>query len=100
VYEVYNLGRDFIMAFSYTIENIRVKGSEKHVRGTFTNTDSSTGGDIETGLSLVKNMVLQHTGSSVVESAPVVNETLPLSSGTVTIVTIADADGTWEAVGK
>ena len=67
--------------------------------GTFTNTSGSTGGDITTGLKTVVEFSLQHTGSAVVASAPVVNETLPLADTAITIVTVADADGRWIAWG-
>ena len=87
------------MAFTSAIIHKGVIGSRKVVRGTFTNTAASTGGDIATGLKRVENIKLTHTGSAVVASAPVANETFP-APGTVTIVTVADADGIWEAVGK
>lgn len=87
-------------AFAYSIERRGVMGSMKFVSGTFTPSDGSTGGDIETGLNKVYHITLQHTDSSVVESAPVVNETLPLSSGDVTIVTVANSPGTFFAIGK
>jgi len=71
----------------------------RHSYGTFTNGGGDSGGDIVTGLHQVKTMYLQHTGSAVVASAPVVNETLPANSGTMTIVTTAGADGVWHAFG-
>lgn len=91
------------MAFSYTVNDDGVEeflGRKKVVTGTFTNASGSTGGDIKTGLRRVLSFKLQHTGSAVVASAPVVNETMPLDGGDVTIVTVADADGTWEALGE
>ena len=87
-------------AFAYTIEKRGVIGSMKFVSGTFTPSGGSTGGDIKTGLNKVYNIWLQHTGNAVVASAPSVNETLPLSSGDVTIVTVADKAGTFFAIGK
>jgi hypothetical protein len=91
------------MAFSYTVtESIPGgNGARQLVYGTFTNDGGSTGGDIVTGLALVQNVVLSHTGSGVVASAPVVNETLPLANagGTVTIVTVANTTGCWQAAG-
>lgn len=90
------------MAFAYTTNNDGIPnfvGDRKIVTGTFTNGGADTGGDIETGLSVVEHFQIQHTGSAVVASAAVVNESLPLQSGTVTIVTVADADGTWIAYG-
>jgi len=87
------------MAFSYEVKKQSIMGTMKVVMGTFTNASGSTGGDIGTGLNKVYHIELQHTGSAVVASAPSVNETMPLDSGAVTIVTVADADGTFIAYG-
>ena len=87
-------------AFAYDIKRSGVIGSIRFVSGTFTPSGGSTGGDIVTGLNKVYHIELQHTGSSVVSDVPVVNETMPLSSGTVTIVTVADKAGTFFAIGK
>lgn len=86
------------MAFSYTITSQTVFGDKRVVYGTFTNAGGSSGGDIETGLRIVDQMILQHTGSAVVTDAPIVNETMPCT-GTVTIVTVADKSGTFLAIG-
>lgn len=67
--------------------------------GTFTNTSGSTGGDIDTGLGVVYVMILQPKGSSVVSNDAVVNETPPMAGNAVTIVTDADVDGVWIAIG-
>ncbi len=91
------------MAFTSSITSgTKIFGSMQKSWGIFTNTSGSTGGDINTGLKSVESMNLNHTGSSVVASAPVVNEDLssPIDGTAVTIVTVADADGTWEAIGK
>lgn len=89
------------MAFAYTVDEIKeYMGTKKVASGTFTNTGGSTGGDIATGLLEVDDIYLQHTGSAVVASAPVVNETLPNGPGDITIVTVADTAGTWKAFGK
>tara|TARA_R100001460_G_scaffold314_15_gene1568 strand:- start:1318 stop:1584 length:267 start_codon:yes stop_codon:yes gene_type:complete len=88
------------MAFSYTIENEQIlEGNMKIVYGTW-NADSVTGGDIVTGLSRVDVCVLGHTGSAVEAAAAVVNETLPLASGSVTIVTTSGDTGTFIAIGQ
>ena len=87
------------MAFSHSETRRYVSGDRWVVEGTFTNAGGDTGGDIVTGLRLVENITLQHTGSAVVASAPVVNETLPLNGGDVTIVTVDGADGTYRAIG-
>ena len=75
-------------------------GTKKVVTGTFTNTSGSTGGDVVTGLRKVDFISCQHTGAAAIASAPSANETFPLASGDVTIVTTADADGIWFAVGE
>lgn len=87
------------MAFTTTITNQTVFGNKRVVMGTFVSDGGSTGGDIATGLQKVDNIILQHTGAAVVASAPVVNETLPLSGGNVTIVTVANTSGTFIAYG-
>jgi hypothetical protein len=68
------------------------------VHGTFTNTSGSTGGNINTGLKTIDFMLLQVKGSAV-GNAPAVNETMPADGDAVTIVTDADAVGTWVVVG-
>jgi hypothetical protein len=91
------------MAFTSTINNngaSDIAGTKRIVTGTFENTSGTAGGDIATGLRRVEFFSAQHTGSAVVASAPVANETFPLSSGVVTIVTVADADGIWFAYGE
>lgn len=90
------------MAFTSAITSeTKIFGSKQKRWGTFTNTAGSTGGDIDTGLKSVESMTLGHTGSAVVASVPVVNEdfTATIDGSAVTIVTVADADGTWEAIG-
>ena len=87
------------MAFSYTVERRTVIGNLRLVAGTYTNASGDTGGDINTGLVRVEHFQLQPKGTAILASAPVVNETLPMSGGTVTIVTNDDEDGTWCAIG-
>lgn len=87
------------MAFTSVITRRTVIGNLRMVDGTYTNTSSSTGGDIATGLDLVEHIQLQPKGSAILANQPVVNETLPLSSGDVTIVTTADEVGTFVAFG-
>ena len=87
------------MAFDYTVDNHKsTRGDNYWVHGNFTNTDGSTGGVIETGLHLVKDFSLQHTGSASVAESPSVNEVLP-SDGSIIIVTAANASGIWSALG-
>ena len=87
------------MAFASTITATFVAGSKRIAFGTFTNTSGSSGGDITTGLSVVEHFDLLHIGSAVVTNVPVVNETFPITTA-VTIVTDADADGYWMAIGR
>jgi len=87
-------------SFTDTILKRTVFGDKKVILGKFVNAGGSTGGDIATGLTVVDQVILQHVGSAVVASAPVVNETLPLSSGDVTIVTVANTSGTFMAIGN
>jgi len=87
------------MAFSNTkIQN--VFGNKKVVTGVYTNTASSTGGEVDTGLSVVEAFFLTPKGSAVSSDQSVFNETLPLNSGDVTIVTTADEVGSFVAIGR
>ena len=88
------------MAFSYTVIDRTVFGDKRIVCGTFTNAGGDTGGDIVTGLNSIDFFSIQETGSAVTTGRSVVNETFPLSSGTVTIVSDDNADGLWFAIGK
>lgn len=84
------------MAFAYTKSEVsNAEGRLKKVIATFTNGGADTGGAITTGLNVVKHCNITHTGGTVVASAPVYS----VSSGTVTITTVADADGTIEIIG-
>ena len=87
------------MAFASTITGTTVFGNKVVKFGTFTNGGSDTGGDIDTGLEVCEQLFLQQTGAAVVADAPVVNETLPADGSAITIVTTADADGIWMAIG-
>lgn len=87
------------MAFAYTVKGKTVMGNKRVAWGTYSNGSGDTGGDIVTGLASVDTFSLQQTGSAVTTGAPVVNETFPLASGTVTIVTDDNADGIWRAEG-
>lgn len=87
------------MAFTVSITRRTVIGNLRMVVGVYTSADGSTGGDITTGLSRVEACQLQPKGSSVLANQPVVNETMPLASGDVTIVTTANEIGTFVAYG-
>ena len=67
------------MAFSNNLLHEVPMGQMRFMMGTFTNTSGSSGGDIRTGLHKVLNLKLQHTGSLVVASDPVINETFPVN---------------------
>lgn len=88
------------MAFSFTIENEQIlEGNMRIVYGTW-NADSVTGGEIVTGLGRVDVCLLGHTGSATEAAVAVVNETLPLASGSVTIVATSGDTGTFIAIGQ
>ncbi len=88
------------MAFTSAITGRIVMGNKRVTYGTYTSADGSTGGNIDTGLTVVEDMQLQSGGNAVKASAPVVNETLPCDGSAVTIVTVADETGTWKATGR
>lgn len=90
------------MAFASAVTGVNYFGNKKIVWGTYTNGSGDTGGDIATGLSTVDYLDLQSKGSSVIATAPVVNETFPLSNstGAVTVVTADNEDGYWFAFGN
>jgi hypothetical protein len=98
------------MGFTFTITRRLEYGGIKAVYGSFTNTESSTGGTIETGLRTVENFSLQYIKNAVVSDAAAVNATLTTiggkkvieagsPKGNITIVTVADAVGFWRAEG-
>ena len=89
------------MAFEFSVlGKDLVWGSKRISFGTYTNGATDTGGDINTGLGSCELLFLQPSGATVIANAPVVNETLPIDGSAVTIVTTADEDGYWLAVGK
>ncbi len=89
------------MAFTSTITGTTVMGNKRVINGTYENTGGSTGGDVRTSLSTVERLDLSPTNTSILASESVVNETFPVLNqfGDVTIVTNADEDGQWTAVG-
>jgi len=87
------------MAFSSIIIDSTVQGDKRVVYGTY-NSDSVTGGDIDTGLKTVESLVLQPTNSSVSANQPVVNETLPFVGSSPTIVCSNNETGQFVAVGS
>ena len=87
------------MAFTSAITGCAVIGNKVLKWGTFTNTSSSTGGNINTGLHSCESIVLIPKGTAVTANAPAVNKTLPADGSAITVVTDADLCGTWLAVG-
>jgi hypothetical protein len=87
------------MVFASSVTKETVFGNMRVRMGTFTQESNTTGGDIKTGLNTVASILVQPKGSAVTANSAVVNETLPLAGGDVTIVTDADVDGTWIAYG-
>jgi hypothetical protein len=90
------------MAFTSAITQRDIWGSMAVSMGTFTNGVSDEGGDIATGLNRCYGIVLQPGGGSVAGNAAAVSETFTangVAGSAITIVTDADADGTWLAFG-
>lgn len=89
------------MAFTNAIVGRTIVGNKRMHWGTYTNTAGFTGGDIDTGLKSCDHIELQPTGTAVDANTPTVNENLsgPINGAAVTIVTTADADGSWIAFG-
>jgi hypothetical protein len=87
------------MAFTSAITEQYCQGNKLVSIGTFTSAGGSTGGDIDTGMSMCEKIVLTVGGSAAATNAPVVNETLPLAGNAITIVSDADETGYWRAEG-
>ncbi len=84
------------MTLTQTIDRRTVVGNLKMVMGHCTN--DSTGGDVATGLRRVESFVLTPLGGTAVEHS--VNETFPLDSGDVTVVTENAINFSWIAYGR
>ena len=84
------------MTLTTTIVRKTIFGNMKIVIGYTTN--DSTGGDVATGLRVVEAFFAQGLGSSAVEMG--INETFPLNSGDVTVVTENGIAFSWMAIGK
>lgn len=85
------------MAFTSTITGYSYWGSKRMNWGTWS-TDT-TGGNIDTGLTMCEGIILQYTGEAVVADQPAINETLPIAGSAITIVVASGADGIWRAWG-
>ena len=88
------------MTIASVITKTGVMGAYKVAWGTFTVSGGATGGNIDTGLTLVHSMYLQTGGAAVSADQSSINETLPCDGSAVTIVTTANTVGTWFAIGK
>jgi len=89
------------MTFTSTIDKQTFFGDMRIVIGHWSNSGASTGGDVETGLQTVYYFGLTPLSTAVTANAPVANETFPLGGKTpVTVITDAECDGVWFAIGK
>lgn len=82
------------MAFASTVSGNSIHGNHRVVWGTFTNTDTDSGGSIDTGFDTIFGFMVIPTSHSGV-LAPKYSA----SGGTVTLVTGNGVDGNWYAVG-
>lgn len=88
------------MGFTAVVIKMTVKGHQRVHEGTYGSDGGSTGGDIDTGLSVCESMSLQPVAAAVGTDQAVVNEDLPVPGSAVTIVTIANQVGRWIARGR
>jgi hypothetical protein len=86
-------------AFTSSVTEKTVFGNKRIVQGTYSLTLNTTTGQVSTGLSQVSWMTVQDTGATVSTNAPTVNETFPLMSGDVDIVSDGTRSGIFVAVG-
>jgi hypothetical protein len=86
------------MAFSQTTIEQTVFGDKRVIMGSYDGAGVTTG-ELVTGLSVVEFINLQANGAAVVADAPTINETLPLASGTVTLIFTSGSKGYWQAIG-
>lgn len=85
------------MAFSYTVDTTRsVHGNHRVVTGTWTNTDTDSGGDVVTSLDYIFGFLPTPTTSHVGATMPKYS----VSGGTATLVTDNGVDGNWIAWGR
>ena len=92
------------MAFTSTrIARVPLGGGYWMAFGRFTQLKTETGGNIDTGLRLVYDIWFTPRTTGVANSSVVVNVAIqsgPVAGNAVTIVTSANLDGTWTAIGK
>ena len=89
------------MTFSSAVTKQTVFGDRRVAYGTYTQTVATdVGGDITTGLGVVEHFYIQRAGTAVTAAiATTINESFPLASGDVTIVTPQREPGLWMAIG-
>lgn len=90
------------MAFTYQILEQTIFGSKKLMFGSFANTDGSSGGNLDTGLTMAEIVLLQSAGTAELlelGATAHVNADLPVNGRSVPIVTSANMSGCWVALG-
>lgn len=93
------------MAFASTASGKTIMGNKSRVWGTFTNTETDTGGDIASSVHGLDNIetarveVTSHIGAT--EPKLFINKTSAdvATQGTLGIVCDNGVDGTWEVIG-
>lgn len=86
------------MAFTSTIDTRpHTMGNLMMITGTFTNTDSSTGGNIDVSGILADVVAAGANGNAAGATDMEIDGT---TSTTLTLVTAANLDGTWWAMGN
>ena len=85
------------MAFTPVITGYFNWGNKRISYGTWT-TDT-TGGDIDTGITVCEGMTLQHTGSAAIADDPAIAETFPCAGSAITIAVTSGKPGNWRAWG-
>jgi len=91
------------MAFTSAVVKKFRLGRNKIRFGTFTNTGGSTGGDIDSGMKLCDFLVPWFMKNAAIATFIGTNEDFsagPIAGNAITIVTAADEDGYWLAVGR
>jgi hypothetical protein len=76
-----------------------VWGDKAVTIGTYQDSNSDGGGDIDTKLHRCEKIFLQPYGAAVTLNAPSVYETLPATGSAITIACDAAETGTWFAIG-
>ena len=84
------------MTIATTLIRRSVFGNMKVVIGSCTN--DSTGGDVDTTLSVVELFIPINLGGTAAELS--VNESFPVASGTITVVTENAVNFAWIAFGR